>query len=376
MVDPTVVVGRSSPSMQLHTIRWFQPNDVDDFLDLYADVFDAWHVDREWFAWKYVDTPYVDRVPILVAERDGELVGARPFFALPMAVGGRRLTALQPADTMVRSDHRGQGIFSGMTRRAIDHYGPREPGFFFNFPNEQSLPGYRKLGWETVGEEARFYRVEDSERVLAARDDARRARVAGKLCGPLVSAYNRLREETASIPRRVPVRTHTNPPVDELASIYRRSVPDAIHAVRDETFLDWRLENPHWEYTTYVTDGPEEPVATIVGDSVGLATGVSVTRIADVLPVAGDRRDEQLLALLERVLRVRSDSDVFVAPAAVFPSGVMRRLGFFRDDWPPLRFVARGRTLAVRSLGEWSVNGIDLRRADRWRLSSLEVDTS
>lgn len=364
--------------MSSYTIRWFQPEDVDAFLDLYTDVFDEWLVGPAWFSWKYTDNPFLDHVPILVAERDDELVGARPFFALPMALSGDERIALQPADTMVHEDHRGRGLFTRMTDWAIDHYTDREPAFFFNFPNDQSLPGYRNLGWETVGEESRFYRIQHPERVLTARNGNQRSRVAGMISEPLVGAYNSLCEAIASqhVPRDISISEHETIPVSELASIYRRSIPNEIHAVRNETFLEWRFDNPHWEYTTYLTEDETEPVAVVVGDSVGLTTGIRVTRIVDVLPIDDDRTDEQMLALLARTLKDFSTSDVFVAQSSVFPSQVLGQLGFYSDEWPPLSYVTRGRTHTVRPLGEWVIDGVDIRQPRNWLLSFVELDTS
>lgn len=362
--------------MSQYTTRWLTPADVDDFLELYSDVFDTWTASREWFSWKYETNPFVDHVPILVTEQDDELVGARPFFALPMAIGDQRRVALQPADTMVHADHRGRGLFTRMTSRAIDHYEDREPAFFFNFPNGQSRPGYETLGWETVGTESRFYRIQNPERILARRNGLLAKGVVEKIGGPLVEAYTKLRDEFAEIPRDIPIRRFSTIPVRELASMYRRSVPGRIHAPRDEAFLDWRFENPNWEYTTYVTGGDADPVALIVGDSVRLSTGVTVTRIVDTLPLESNARDGQLLVLLDRILAERVESDIVVTPTSVFPDAVMRCLGFYCDGWPPLKYVSRGRTHLTRSIDGWEVNGVDIRNPENWQLSFVELDTS
>lgn len=359
-----------------YSIRWCQPNDVEAFLGLYSEVFDTWEPSRSWFDWKYSANPYVDELPIVVAERDGDLVGARPFFALPMAIGRSAYLALQPADTMVHPEHRGQGLFTTMTQRAIDHYTEREPTFFFNFPNDQSLPGYRKLGWEVVGQISQFYRIEDSERVANNRNGAEHYRVAGILGGPLVAAYNAICEATAGIPCDVDVRRCSSVPAGELASLYGRSSTASIHAVRDESFLSWRYDNPQWEYSTYLSGDRDASVGVVVGDATGLSTDISVTHIVDVLPTSGDRPDEPLVAILERILADRPDSDVFVAPASIYPPQVLRSLGFYSDEWPPLCYVTRGRTHAVRSLDDWHINGKDLRQPDNWSMSFAELDTS
>lgn len=362
--------------MSGYSIRWFEQSDVDRFLELHGDVFDTWETDRDWFEWKYESNPFVDHVPIVVAARNGQLVGARPFFALSMAVGGDRVVALQPADTMVHPDHRGNGLFTRMTAWALERYRERAPALFFNFPNEQSLPGYEKLGWETVGVEARFYRVEDSRRVLQARNGAERGGVLGRVSGPVVSAYNRLRDGLAGVPSDVRIERRSALPATELASIYERSIPDSIHAIRDEPFLDWRFGSPTWRYTTYLAGGATDRVGVIVGAADHPSTGLSVARIVDTLPVGSHGTDDQGLALLDRLLRDHPETDVFVAPASAFPARQLVRLGFYCDDWPPLRYLARGSPLAARSDRGWELNGVDVRDPGNWMLSFVELDTS
>lgn len=362
--------------MSAYTIRWCQPDDVEAFLDLYVDVFDRWQPSRAWFDWKYSANPYTDELPIIVAENDGDLVGARPFFALPMAVAGTEQLALQPADTMVHPEHRGEGLFTRMTERAIDYYTEREPAFFFNFPNDQSLPGYRKLGWETVGELTQYYRIGNPEAVLSDRSGAEAYRKAGQLAGPIVDAYNAIHDATADVQSVARVREQSGVPAEELAKLDDRSSPDSIQVVRDEAFLSWRYGNPQWEYSTYLVSDGGMSVGMIVGDAVGMKTELSVTHVIDVLPPSGFRSDTALLPLLGRMLADRPDTDIFVAPASLFPAPVIRSLGFVSDDRPPLRYVARGRTQAVRSLPDWQVGGMDIRDPDNWCVSFAELDTS
>ncbi|MGM0606680.1 MAG: GNAT family N-acetyltransferase, partial [Halobacteriota archaeon] len=141
-----------------YTIRPFEDRDRKGFFRLFEHTFGQKKSD-EWFEWKYVDNPYVDHVPMYVAELEGELVGARPFFALPIAREGWIGLALQPGDTMVHADHRGQGLFTRMTEAALETYVDSDVDLIFNFPNAKSGPGYRKMGWEVVDRIREFIRV-------------------------------------------------------------------------------------------------------------------------------------------------------------------------------------------------------------------------
>ncbi|ELZ01477.1 hypothetical protein C482_06874 [Natrialba chahannaoensis JCM 10990] len=152
-----------------YTVRPFRPSDRSAFLSLYERVFGQ-ERDTEWFRWKFERNPYVDHVPIIVAERDGELVGARSFFAQPIRNGETVFPAFQPCDTMVHPDHQRQGLFDRMNELALERYvgQARDPAFCFNFPNEHSKQGNINYGWQDVGTVPMYYRPQDPGTVLRA----------------------------------------------------------------------------------------------------------------------------------------------------------------------------------------------------------------
>lgn len=360
--------------MSEYTIRAFRSDDVAGFLRLFSTVFGD--NGRDWFAWKYRTNPYVDHIPIIVAERDGELVGARPFFALQMAVGGEHRLALQPCDTMVHPDHRRNGLFTRMTERAIDRYESGKPAFFFNFPNHRSLPGYLKLGWHPIGQIPRCYRFHNMAAVLQSTLETPGAHLAGEVCSPLVTGYNKLRGMTAGATADVSVRREDGLPASDLASVYRRSIPDAIHAVRDERFYGWRFGNPNYEYTTYLC-ADSDPIGLVVGRSVGgNEAKPTVTRLVDIVPVDCPERDEHISALLNRVLTESSESDLVVARPSMLPAETLRARGFQSEEAWPLSYLKDGRTHVVRSVDGWDSHDCDIRIQENWHTTYAEMDTN
>jgi len=358
--------------MTEYTVRWWRSTDVDEFLELFRRVLGG-DYGRDWFDWKYATNPYVDHVPIVVAERDGELVGARAFFGLQVAVDGERFTALEPCDTMVRSDHRRQGLFTRMTERAIERYRDGKPSLFFNFPNPLSLPGNLKLGWEEVRKLHTHYRVADPARLAASRSDGSKLALAGRLVTPVARAYNALRDATTSVPNGVTVRRESGVPAATLASIHRASSPGGIHAVRDETFYRWRFDNPNREYETYLAADSGSPTAMIVGrPATGDATNVKIT---DVAPL-DDHGEPEQLALLGRIVSEYPEAALFSIPSRILPSDTLRRAGFLSDGAFPLSRIGTARTQVVRSLNGWELNGLDIRDADNWNITFAEVDSS
>jgi len=362
--------------MSTYTIRWYRPGDRPAYLDLFAEVFPETEHGRTWFDWKYESNPYTDHVPIVVAERDGTIVGARSFFALPVAVAGHRRLALQPCDTMVRERDRRQGLFRRMTERAIDRYEAGEPAFFFNFPNAQSLQGNLELGWRRVGRLPRAYRVESVDLLLDERSDLPGTELAGRVGTALVGTYNRMQETLAAEPAAVTVQRYPTVRVAELSERYRESVPAAIHVVREPRFYEWRFDNPNNRYTTYVAEANGDRVGIVVSHRAESDEALDVVRVVEIVPLTDENRSDVLLrALLGRVQSDFPGRDLFVVPA-ILPDAVLRRCGFHQDDAPPLSCLQTERPHVVRSLSDWEIQGQDITDEANWRMTFVELDTA
>jgi Acetyltransferase (GNAT) domain len=64
---------------------------------------------------------------------------------------GRVLDAVRAVDTATHPDFQGRGVFSRLTLGALDELRDEGVDFVFNTPNDQSRPGYVKMGWQVVG---------------------------------------------------------------------------------------------------------------------------------------------------------------------------------------------------------------------------------
>lgn len=127
--------------------------DREEVLDLLTAslgwVPDALH-DR-FFSWKHDENPF-GVSPAWVATEGDRILGFRTFlrwaFDLPDA---RRVEALRAVDTATHPDAQGKGIFKRLTLSALEDLAGEGVAFVFNTPNEQSRPGYLKMGWVQVG---------------------------------------------------------------------------------------------------------------------------------------------------------------------------------------------------------------------------------
>lgn len=361
-----------------YTIRRYESGDGDGLRSLREEIWEQ-RLSEEWFRWKYIDNPYVDHVPMFVAESDGEVVGTRPFMAFRMRVGESTPLALLATDTMVSPDHRHQGLFTRMTEATIRHYTDSEPAFVFNFPNSKSRPGYRKLGWRVLEPSTTRYRVQNPVPLVDSRTDRTSVRLLARAATPLNRGLLGIGDRLGASADDTSVERVRGVPSRVLASLYERHVPDGVHALRDEEFYDWRYASPRWDsVNSYVATRSGEPVAGVVVQTRTTGDGVRVTTLADIVPMEGDADWKRSVQhLLCHVGSHHRRSDVLVAPDGVVPAGTMTAHGFLSNRSVPLSMVsATPLRLCVRSLTDgpdrWRISGRSLTDPSTWRLSLSE----
>jgi GNAT superfamily N-acetyltransferase len=106
---------------------------------------------RGFFRWKHLENP-AGRSFMWVAEVDGVLAGFRSFLRWRFVdPGGAPVDAVRAVDTATSPDFRGLGIFRDLTMHGLAEMRPYGVQFVFNTPNDQSRPGYLKMGWEVEG---------------------------------------------------------------------------------------------------------------------------------------------------------------------------------------------------------------------------------
>lgn len=356
-----------------YAIRDYRPTDREAYLDLFATVFDG-APDSEWFAWKYERNPYVEDVPIVVAESGGEIVGARSFFALEMETGARRVPALQPCDTMVHPEHRRRGLFTRMTEAAIDGYRGTDVPFFFNYPNANSLPGNLKLGWRVVGSAPTAYRIQRPGRYVEGRLPAVVDRLVGATANGGATAYHWVRRQVArtdEVPSDVTIERRSTVPAEKLASIDDHRYDGTFRPARTKTFYEWRFENPEWDYEAYLARRDGDYVAGFVVGSRRTERGTTV-QFTDVTPQSG--ADPSVIArLADRVLADRATATTVVCATERLPPEVRAAFGFHSDDAFPLSRMSRPATLVVRPVGPQDRKGGDLREED-WTVDGARLD--
>jgi GNAT superfamily N-acetyltransferase len=150
--SPSAALPRPPKSAGLD-IRAATPDDRPAILDVLSRTLGAAGDDPRYqalFAWKHEENPFGPS-PMWVATDTGRVVAFRTFMRWEFLRGARVLRVVRAVDTATDPDYQGRGLFTALTLAALDELRADGIDFVFNTPNEQSLPGYLKMGWREVG---------------------------------------------------------------------------------------------------------------------------------------------------------------------------------------------------------------------------------
>lgn len=275
------------------TIRELEPEDGPEVVRLLSRALgwadDARH--ERLFDWKHRRNPFGPSLA-WVALVDGRVAGLRAFLRWELCWQGRVVSAVRAVDTATHPDHRGAGVFSRLTRHGLEALRGAGIELVFNTPNDQSRPGYLKMGWEEVGRLPLRFRVAS----VASLPSVTRARVPADLWS-VASGAGRPAADVLS----------DGPALEGLLG--SQPAPGRLSTRRTPAFLRWRY------------GGLDELAYRAVCDESGLAGGVALFRlrrrgpaveamIGDVVTPGGDARRAARLA--RQVVRA-SGADYAVA---------------------------------------------------------------
>jgi GNAT superfamily N-acetyltransferase len=308
------------------------------------------HVD--FWTWKHVTSPFGPS-PILLAEAEGELVGLRVF--MRWMWHGRRTAypAVRAVDTATHPDWRGKGIFSRLTLALLERMKAEGTAFVFNTPNDQSRPGYLKMGWVGVGRVSVLVRPLRPLALARAILGSGRAQALTNGSPPLQSIA-------------APAQSLLE---DRDASRFLDTLPasaDRLATSRTRDYLRWRYATiPGFDYRALWRVDRDDGAVVIVRfkDDRGLRE----LRLCEVL-VADSRASRAMgRELLHDILRSAGADYATAMAGARGPAGrVLIRCGFV-----PVPHL--GPVMTIRPLNG-TVNGLNpLRRSD-WALSIGDLE--
>lgn len=107
------------------------------------------HRTLDFFRWKHEQNPFGPSYALVATHHD-RVVGYRALMRWTFLSDGARVPAVRAVDTATHPDYQGRGIFRQLTMQALADLAG-DAAFVFNTPNDQSRPGYLKMGWQVVG---------------------------------------------------------------------------------------------------------------------------------------------------------------------------------------------------------------------------------
>jgi GNAT superfamily N-acetyltransferase len=133
-------------------VRRAGPNDLPAVLELLRESMGRADDARfdDLFRWKHLDNAFGPS-PMWVACAGERVVGLRVFMQWEWLRAGEVLRSVRAVDTATHPEFQGRGIFTRLTLGALPELAEEGIGFVFNTPNEQSRPGYLKMGWAILG---------------------------------------------------------------------------------------------------------------------------------------------------------------------------------------------------------------------------------
>lgn len=349
-----------------YEVRLGEPADHERFLALYEDV-SGRSRSEAWFDWRFESTPYASDVELVVAERDGTLVGAELLLPMPLAVGSERVVARQPVNWIVHPDHRRRGVFARMTELLLATYGDRAE-LLFNFPTDALLPGLEQFDWSTVSRQPTRYRIQNPRRVTDAAGaiDSPVVNVIERVCASAMEAGLDAVDLLTPTPSAASVERVDGCATDAITRVYGETRPDRVHVPREAAFVNWRYANPRWDVATYVARRDGRPAATVVVATTAKPYA-SVAYLLDVQPMTSvPERASAFAAALDAAL-ADLDVDAVQAPTDPYPD-VLRRRGFLCDGSRLVAGVSRPVAHAVKSLRDCERFECDVFDGENWQL--------
>ncbi len=340
-----------------YTIRERRDDDLAAILDLMRISLGESTVlqrTQDMWNWKHEINPF-GRSHVLLAENDeGKIIGLRAFLRWEFGWDGRSLRGVRAVDTSTHPDFRRMGLFKNLTLQAVDDVRNDGVDFVFNTPNDQSRPGYLKMGWQSVGLVEPVIKILNYPRFVVGMAKARLLKREANAPDGSHFAAN----EPSTLSDLV---NHAG--LDELLEADTALRPDLMHTKRSAAYLDWRYaKHPTIDYRTVLIEenGKLEAAAVFRANS---RFGLREIVLAEMLLA---RPDRDLAKKLIRVVKSHVKADYMIA---YFPKGSAHRDALRGSSFR--RIPGQGMTLTANAL---SGPLGDFEALDRWGLSLGDLE--
>jgi hypothetical protein len=297
--------------------------------------------------WKYLECPMTQVPLFFVVVSAGEVVASLGFFPSPFRVGNRIVKVVCPGDGYVSPEHRRFGLYTKLFLKGHEELAGHYNFFISLSANPVSAAGLVKIGWRSMSERGSLstMQVWPTIRYLAGRAPK------GRNCEGLVEGADGI----ANLYEELPASVH---------AIFEGCVPSP-----DGAYVRWRYSNPT---DTYIAIPLRQE-----GKLLAFATCMVTRRDAFLLDFR-EHPGADALEPLVKIMRKRLAVPRFHFNGSIFDEKqqeALRRAGV--RDYRPLLNVFLSRppvpvlihpTRKDATEADWHCDGLDMSRAEHWRI--------
>jgi len=227
-----------------YEIREYQPGDESPILALIQQGLGdgpSGTRDERFWRWKHLDNPFGSSIAFVATNGVGQIIGLRAFMRWRLKAGNTIIRAVRPVDTVTHPEYRRYGVFSALTRKAVNRSKDSGVDLIFNTPNNAVLPGYLKLGWNYVSMVRPLVKVLNHPRFVAGIIRSRNKRPSSEQLSP----EQFFQHELSSIAELL------TPPetFEQLLHLHSQTKGGHLSTDRSLDYLRWRYcEYPYVNY--------------------------------------------------------------------------------------------------------------------------------
>lgn len=119
---------------------------ISSFLDGMAVAHKSSPKSEEWFHWKFEQSPYCKAI-LACAFDNKRVAGCVAYGKGLVKYQNKECPCALSYETFVHPDYQGQGLFKKLIGLAENEAKSQRILFLYNFPNADSLTGFKHMGW-------------------------------------------------------------------------------------------------------------------------------------------------------------------------------------------------------------------------------------
>ncbi len=326
--------------------------------------------DAAYWNWKHEKNPF-GRSLMLIGLQKGKIVGMRAFLRWQLNWQGQLIEAAKPVDSVTHPQARRQGVFSQLTTAACDMAQQMGIQILFNTPNQNSLPGYLKLGWQQVGLVPSLVKVTSP---AAASWKLLKSLIFSKRFKQEIPTSDWFASEPIDASQLFGEGNKFEEAFEKLLSksnSLNNNQPKQISTVKMISFWRWRyMGHPHYQY--YVErcyDGVE--LTGVLFYRLNIRRGLREVMVTDII-TNPEKKDVTQRLMTQLSSQVRSDYLVSLATKNHKAFNELRASRFRIVPRKGLQLVAR--SLVDQRDSEGLDFNNDIYQFDRWSLSLGDLE--